>query len=185
MDLISHTANRINPLTRFTRYRGDGWQIYLQNPGLGLTTTLLFVSELRARGGLESRIALGLGSAYVENEKSLGTASGSAFIASGRALDDLRPPRRLVLAGEGTDKLHLRLIAMIDRQTATWSPEQAEVIAMALAPEGAPTQSIMAERLGISRQAVAARLQAAGFDQINGAANDFLDHFGHKGDPDD
>jgi hypothetical protein len=185
MSLLSLTAHRIWPYTRFTRYRGDGWQIYLDNPGLGLASMLLLATTLRAAGGIETRIALGLGAAKVESSMSLATASGSAFVASGRALDDLKPPRRLALAGEGVDKLHMRLIAMIDRQTSSWSTEQAEVIAMLLSPKGAPTQSLMADRLGVSRQAVAARIHAAGFDQINGAANDFQTHFGPESSPHD
>jgi hypothetical protein len=185
MNLLSFTAHRIWPLSRFTRYRGDGWQIYLANPGLGLAAMLLLSTKLRAAGGLETRIALGLGTANIGADIGLATASGSAFTASGRALDNLEPTRRLVLAGEGVDLLHMRLIAMIDRQTANWSKEQAEVIEMLLSPKGPPTQSLMAERLGISRQAVAARIHAAGFDQINWAANDFLAHFGTEADLDD
>ena len=181
MSLISLTSQMIAPLTRFTRYRGDGWQIHLEDPGLGLCSMLLIATTLRAAGGLETRIALGLGAATLGSDAGLATASGSAFIASGRALDSLGSQRRLALAGEGVDRLHMRLVAMIDRHASNWSREQAEVIQMLLAPEGAPTQSMMAERLGISRQAVAARIQASGFDQINGAANDFLAHFGSEG----
>jgi hypothetical protein len=184
MNLLSYTAHRIWQFSRFTRYRGDGWQMYLANPGLGLASMLLMSTKLRAAGGLETRIALGLGKANIAANNGLATASGSAFTASGRALDTLEAPRRLALAGEGVDRLHIRLVAMIDRQTASWSKEQSEVIEMLLAPNGPPTQTLMAERLGISRQAVAARIHAAGFDQINGAANDFLAHFGTEADPD-
>jgi hypothetical protein len=104
-------------------------------------------------------------------------ATGTAFITSGRALDDMPRDRRLVLSGEGVDRLHQRLVAILDERISTWSREQAEVAAMALRPNDKPTQSTMAEQLGISRQAVAARLKASGFAGVNAAANDFLLHF--------
>ena len=191
MDLLEQTARRIGPSTRFTRYRGDGWQVYVDDPGNGLWAMLLFAAELRSAGGIESRIALGLGEANRGTSDSLNTASGSAFIASGRALDRLEPPQRLVLAHvkddnangqesrEIVDRLHARLVAMIDERISSWSREQAEAMAYAMAPEDHLSQTEIAARLGISRQAVAARLNAAGRDQVLGAVDDFY-HLFHR-----
>ena len=89
---------------------------------------------------------------------------------------------RLAIAGEGVDALHARVISMIEDQVMNWSREQAEAMALALGPKDPPTQQAMAEKLGITRQAVAARLHAAGYRQLNGAAQDFLTTFG--GEPD-
>lgn len=184
MARIARVNDRLLVPAHFARYRGDGWQLYLPSPGLGLATMILIAADLRATGGLESRIALGLGAPYLDNISNflevddLSSANGSAFIFSGRALDGMPKSQRLALAGEGTDILHQRLISMIDDRISNWSREQAEAVALALSPEGALTQSQIAARLGISRQAVAARLHAAGFSQINGAATDFLHKFG-------
>lgn len=189
MGRIAAIADRIGrEVTAFSRHRGDGWQLYLERPGLALTTTLLICAELRAEGGLESRIAMGLGGAHMGSFKNaaavrdLGAATGTAFISSGRALDSMDKSSRLSIAGEGVDALHARLIAMIEEQVMTWSREQAEAMALALDPKDPPTQQAMAEKLGITRQAVAARLHAAGYRQLNGAAQDFLTTFG--GEPD-
>lgn len=181
MALIAGIAGQIGSQTRFTRYRGDGWQIYLDDPGLGLWAMLLIAARLKAEAGLESRIALGLGSAQGGSAESLVTASGSAFTASGRALDALVAPSRLALSGEGVDRLHQRLVALLDERLSGWSREQAEVVAMALAPAEQPTQAAMAAQLNISRQAVAARLQAAGFASLKAAEQDFYQVF-HRED---
>jgi hypothetical protein len=183
MATILRTARRIGPTTRFTRYRGDGWQIYLDDPGQGLWAMLLIAAELRAAKGLESRIALGLGSAYGGSADSLTTAGGSAFVASGRALDNLQPPQRLTIAvdTDHVDVLHARLVALIDERVADWSPEQAEAMAYDLAPEDHLAQAQIAARLGVSRQAIAARLKAAGRAQLTGAHEDFFHHFHRDG----
>jgi hypothetical protein len=181
MAQIANLAARIGKTTRFTRYRGDGWQIYLDDPGLGLWAMLLIAANLKAHSALESRIALGLGDAYGGSRDSLVTAGGQAFIASGRALDALVPPQIITIAGEKIDRLHQRLIALLDARISGWSREQAEVVAMALEPEDHPTQATMAARLNISRQAVASRLQAAGFAQIDAAHQDFFHIFHRNG----
>lgn len=189
MGRIAAVADRIGREgTTFSRHRGDGWQLYLERPGLALATTLMICAELRAAGGLESRIAMGLGGADIGSFKNLlavrdlGAATGTAFISSGRALDAMDKSSRLAIAGEGVDALHARVIAMIEEQVMNWSREQAEAMAMALGPKDPPTQQAMAEKLGITRQAVAARLHAAGYRQLHGAAQDFLTTFG--GEPD-
>jgi hypothetical protein len=181
MARIAELAARIGKNTRFTRYRGDGWQIYLDDPGLGLWAMLLIAADLKAKAPLESRIALGLGDAYGGSSESLVTAGGTAFVSSGRALDQITAPKRLAIAGDGIDRLHQRLIAMLDERASGWSQEQADAVAMALEPEDYPTQAAMAARLHISRQAVASRLQAAGFAQIEAAHQEFFHIFHRNG----
>ena len=191
MQDIQDTTKRLDVPLVFTRFRGDGWQFYLEKPGLALATALLIAATLRAAGGLESRIAIGLGDAtFTSTPKSpampdLGAASGLAFTASGRALDAMPKNRWLALAGEGVDKLHERLISFIDMRITKWSREQTEVLKVALGPRADVTQEWMANQLGITRQAVAARLSAADFIQINAAAGDFLSHFGGEWPTDD
>lgn len=232
MRLLARLATQIGTTTFFTRYRGDGWQIYLEDPGAGLSSTLFIWASLRAAGGLESRIALGLGKAVGMQTNALATfqqqdypqiqrnalaghappgllpsskqnalaphsqgeavtpqlnvlatvglsgVMGEAFTASGRALDHMNRPQRLALAGQAVDPLHRRLFALIEERITSWSVEQAEAMALVFTPDTELTQAAMAERLGISRQAVAARLQAGGYTQLVGAAEDFALTFG-------
>jgi hypothetical protein len=161
----------------FTRFRGDGWQIYLSNPGLGLHATVKIAAALRVGSDLQSRIALGLGQADNVNLTNLASASGSAFVASGRALDDMPKNVRFGLEGDGVDPLHQRLIAMIDERMQSWSIEQTQAAALAWSRYQHPSIIEIAETLGISRQAVSARLRSAGFKQVDLARWDFFNHF--------
>lgn len=161
----------------FTRFRGDGWQVYLDQAGYGLWAMLRIAAALRAAGGLESRIALGIGTAEDVDLANLSTARGSAFVASGRALAGMQKGARLVMAGAGLDPLHCQLAPLMDERTSGWSPEQAEAAALAWSAFQHPTQQEMAERLGISRQAVAARLKSAGFAALDMAQWQFFQRF--------
>lgn len=153
----------------FSRSRGDGWQIYFDNAGYGLWAAVRIVATLRAAEGLQSRIAVGLGSAEQVDLSDLSTASGSAFVASGRALSGMPKHRTLVLAGDETDPLQDSLLGVVDECMLRWSREQAEAAALAWSCWQHPTQGEIAEHLGISRQAVAARLNSAGFRAIDWA----------------
>lgn len=151
----------------FTRFRGDGWQVYFDNPGYGLWAMLRIAAALRAAGGLESRISLGLGFADKIDLSNLAAANGSAFVASGRALSTIHKGNRFAMAGDGLDMLHGQLVSLIDERMVGWSQEQAEAAALAWSSYEHPTQFEIAKRLGISRQAVAARLKSAGFMPID------------------
>jgi hypothetical protein len=194
MAQIADLAARIGKNTRFTRYRGDGWQIYIDDPGLGLWAMLLIATSLRATELidrhkkvttlLDTRMALGIGHTYGGSADSLVTAGGSAFVSSGRALDSLIAPNRMAIAGEGVDRMHQRLIALLDERISNWSPLQAEVATMILDAEDRPTQADMAAHLHISRQAIAARIHAAGIPQIEAAHQDFFHVFHRNGSAD-
>ena len=125
MNLIHTIADEVGPDTRFTRHRGDGWQIFLSKPGYALRAMSYIAAHLASAGWLQSRMALGLGTAGSLSGPDLAAASGTAFTASGRVLDSLPKGRMLGIAGEGVDALHGNLIAYIDRQIQGWSAEQA------------------------------------------------------------
>jgi hypothetical protein len=177
MALIETSARRFSAAVRFHRYRGDGWQIYLGPASQGLAAMVLIAAQLRATGSLSSRMALGLGEACGLDHATLGKAGGTAFVGSGRALDAMADDRWLALAGTGVDPLHHALIAYLDAQVQGWSLEQAEAVALSLDPDGPHRQQTLADRLGISRQAFAARLHAAGFPLIAQATRAFAARF--------
>ena len=179
MSLIEARAQEIGPETRFTRHRGDGWQIYLQAPGIGLRTMVSFAADLTAAGGLQSHMALGMGTASNLNGGTLSKASGSAFVASGRALDEMPKVRRMEIAGDRVDDMHRCLVRYIDLQVQNWSREQAEASSHMLTLTVPARQVILAARLGITRQAFAARLAAAGYDLLDEATNAFFSTFGN------
>lgn len=183
MTLIQTTAQRFSPDARFDRYRGDGWQVYVGQAWRGLDAMVFLLAHLRANGLLESRIALGLGDAHGLDQGSLGRAGGTAFTQSGHALDAMADGRRLMLAADRVDPLHHALMAYIDAQVQGWSPEQGQAVALMLDPAGPHRQQVLAGQLGISRQAFAARLNAAGFALIEQAIQAFQTRF-RAGDSD-
>lgn len=153
--------------TRFTRFRGDGWQIYLATqPGLCFRAALFLAARLRAAGaGLSTRIAVGIGPVDRVGAGGLSDAAGEAFEVSGRALDAMARTERLVIAGQGVTGWHHGLFEIADWMVRRWSREQAEAAALAL-DDGHATATALAEKLGISRQAFQARLDGSGVDAL-------------------
>ncbi|TVP48682.1 MAG: hypothetical protein EA350_02970 [Gemmatimonadales bacterium] len=172
--------------THFTRFRGDGWQLYLDTPDLSLAAVLLLVATLRARRTeLETRIAVGFGTINKlgETGNGLADASGEAFTLSGRALDEMPRHRRIALAGPGVVQgWHDALFDLVLWIAGRWTPEQAEAVSLALDPRERRTQAEIAGMLGVTRQAVQARLSGAGWDALAGAVAAVAAH--DWGDPD-
>lgn len=161
--------------TRFTRFRGDGWQMYLVRPALVLRATLLLLAHLRSDGGgLETKLSIAVGDAGTVGPGTLAGANGAVFTLSGRNLDKMTTVRSFVYAEDDLWKPAVMDLAVW--QAKTWSREQAEAVAMALdVPR--PRDEDMARRLGISRQAVQARLKGAGLIAAHSALSAFeADH---------
>ncbi len=166
--------------THFSRFRGDGWQLYLASPAPSLAAVLLLVASLRTRRtGLETRIALGFGPIQKlgRRRKGLADAAGQAFTLSGRALDAMPRHRRIALAGPGVVlPWHRALFELAAWNAGRWTPEQAEAVALALDPRARRTQAEIAGVLGVTRQAVQSRLSGAGWDALSGAVEAVRTH---------
>ena len=158
--------------TRFTRFRGDGWQLYLANPKLVLRATIFLIAFLRAADtGLATRLSIATGPYETLGATGLAAASGKAFMLSGRNLDQMGKSYRHMVFASPQGPLHFFQSAVMDlvfRQASLWTREQAEAAALALTPNP-PTQEHLAQRLGITRQAVQARLKGAGFAALSPA----------------
>ncbi|MCP5377160.1 MAG: hypothetical protein H6904_08800 [Rhodobacteraceae bacterium] len=158
---------------RFTRFRGDGWQILVESPEDALRWSIVALAALKAdEKALETRIAIGIGTVGYVGDDNLNDASGPAFSASGRALDAMHKYERLFLMGSetssrATDKDCLvsgaekAAVILIDERLSRWTPEQAEAIAHFLHPTS-PSATEIAQRLAITPQAVSYRLKGAG-----------------------
>lgn len=166
MDTIARQANLIawqcGDDARFTRHRGDGWQIYLDIPGLCLSAALQISAALRANGpGIATRQSIGIGTIATLPATDLAAAQGAAFLASGHGLDQMPKSQQMTIAGD-TTPCQDAIIALADWHSARWSPQQAEAVRMTLESES-KTQADLAATLGITRQALQARLSGAGF----------------------
>lgn len=178
MASLAETAADLSGLTesdtRFTRHRGDGWQIYVDVPGLALTCALAMAASLRRSGaGLDTRQAIGFGRVETLPPATLGGAFGEAFELSGRSLDQMPRGARLCLANRLiVTPWHEALIALIDWQSGRWSKEQAEAVLCRLLGARRPNADLAAT-LGITRQAFEARLSSAGFPALEPALHAF------------
>ena len=150
--------------TRFTRFRGDGWQIYLEKPELTLRAMLMLVALLGARQtGLQTRISMAIEQYDHLGSTGLSGASGKAFILSGSGLDGMASSQTMTYLGAtGERTLWRRAVLTLAHHSARrWSREQAEAMVAALAP-APPTQDQIAKDIKITRQAVQSRLRSAG-----------------------
>lgn len=163
---------------RFTRFRGDGWQIYLGFPGIVLHATLLLLSRLRAADmGVETRVAIGFGTVDRLGSGDLSDAAGEAFRLAGQALDGMARQDRVVLANRAiVQDWHNAVFSLAAWIAGRWSAEQAQAFALALPPDRQPTQAEIASHLGITRQAVQLRLKGAGWDAFGPSLEAVLRH---------
>lgn len=181
IEVLSEAAGRLSDWagadTRFTRHRGDGWQLYLEFPGLVLRATVYLTACLRANDtGLATRISAAIGRVDHLDAKDLSSASGEAFTIAGQNLDMMPRTKRFALGNWMTvNKWQVSIFDLVDWQSRRWSREQAEAVALALPPEE-PTQGQIAMRLGITRQALQARLNSAGLSAMTEALCSFESH---------
>lgn len=172
MDAIRATAKVIADLQspptdpRFTRYRGDGWQIYLAKPRFSLRAAAVIQAGLVALG-MESRISIGIGPADSVGTADLADAAGKAFEDSGRGLDSMGQIWRLSISGdEVQDRDHI-ITALLGERMQKWTAAQATAAAMQLAsPVKIRTLFDIGRELNISPQAVNDRVTGAGCAQI-------------------
>jgi hypothetical protein len=150
---------------RFTRFRGDGWQCLAPAPASGLRAALFLRACLRAADlDLDTRVSVGIGPGTVPAGGDLGAAGGPAFEVSGRALDEMAKVQQLALAWTEPPPcaaLHGAVVALADEISRLWTARQAATMIDTLAPGDIPQQRI-AERHGVSQQAIAKRLSAGG-----------------------
>lgn len=159
---------------RFTRYRGDGWQVALSDPRLTLDAILFFTARLRAaQPKIATRIAAGIGPVETLGTNDLSDGTGPAFFISGDQIDGMSPKRRLTLAGAGHS--YAAIIDLTEFITAGWTAAQAEAVACALQDDQRTHQDI-AKILGITRQAVQSRLAGAGFGYFENAIYAIRNH---------
>jgi hypothetical protein len=168
MRQLAKTAHALGNDTRFTRFRGDGWQMVLTHPHRVLSAILLLLADLRASGiGVDTRISAGIGPYDTLGTSNLADAAGRAFLLSGAGIDTMPKQRRLAISGGRKQDHHWQqaIFDLVDWQTAHWTAAQAEAAAAALRFDTENHQQ-MATRLGITRQAMQSRLAGAGINAL-------------------
>lgn len=155
--------------TRFTRFRGDGWQMLLTSPQFALRAAVVIQGRLIAMK-LESRMFIGIGTSNRLGTSNLADASGDAFEESGRGLDDIGDMWRLKISGASGAGVNTQddLIAdLLGERMQKWTAAQAEAASLQLAsPVKIRTLFDIGRELKISPQAVNYRVRGAGCHQI-------------------
>ncbi len=150
---------------RFTRFRGDGWQCVAPSPALALRAGLFLRAHLRALpGSVDTRISVGRGSGALPDGGDLAAAGGPAFELSGRGLDAMARPEQFYIAWADPPvgaALTEAVFVLADEISRLWTERQAETLIETLAP-GDAAQREIADRRGVSQQAIAKRLSAGG-----------------------
>ncbi len=148
---------------RFSRYRGDGWQVYSSDPDRVFRICVLILANLHSHPDLpRTRISAACGAVSSLPETGLASASGEAFTLSGRGLDAIKRRKLVYAQAEGQAVWKASLFRLLEWLAFRWSPEQAQAIAMCFRLDP-PHPGKSTEELGISRQAFSARLDGAGY----------------------
>ncbi len=148
--------------TRFTRFRGDGWQVYLEEPKQCLRAALVIAATLRATDiGIATRLAIAIGPADNLGTRDLSDASGEAFQLSGRELDAMPRSARIALTGRCIGNRDQIIARQMFERASRWTAPQAEAMVHYLHPDN-PTLQDIGSRLGISAQAINYRLGGGG-----------------------
>lgn len=159
-------AHEFDP--RFTRVRGDGWQMLCPDPARALRAALALTAFLRASTPARSRVAVGIGAAALPDAGGLEAGSGSAFERSGRALDDMPPRAIFALAAPDRPPEAAALFRLAGAMADRWTQAQAEALGPLLA-DASLTQRAVASRIGTSPQALADRLSRSDYDDLTAA----------------
>ncbi len=148
--------------TRFTRFRGDGWQICVAEPALSLRAALAIAATLRAdSAGINTRLSIAIDRAESLGSHDLSDAAGPVFQTSGRELDRMPKSARISLAGLAISDRDQIIARQMFERSSRWTPQQAEAMALYLHPDN-PTLHKIAKALGITAQAVNYRLGGGG-----------------------
>lgn len=148
--------------SRFTRFRGDGWQMVLHQPNLALRAAVVIQGKLIGMG-LESRISIGIGRADSLGTADLADAGGEAFELSGRGLDQMADPWRLSIDKQSIPVEDQLVADLLAERMGKWTAAQAEAASLQLSsPFRLRTLHEVANVLGISPQAVNDRVRGAG-----------------------
>ena len=131
-------------------FRGDSFQITVENPSFALAIGIALRAALRANtpDGLtpwDARISIGIGEVSFESESIL-TSDGEAFRLSGRGFDTLG--KRRLFISTSTEGLNAELklnTAFADEIITKWTPKQAAVVYVGLIKEA--SQKDMAESM--------------------------------------
>jgi hypothetical protein len=173
-DCAEMQAEWMGESLRFTRHRGDGWQVALAEPKYALRSALALRAALRAEGSeFDSYIGIAEGEVSGPLEANLNDQTNLVFTQSGQTLEWIKTESHLELTfGHNTKGATSACTVLLGSISKDWTPAQAAPLIRMLHPTDTPTYTEIAKALGKSRQTVAKALDSAGFKAIWTALKD-------------
>ncbi|WP_227368466.1 SatD family protein [Halomonas sp. M20] len=162
LDLIEKRFN-----ARCDRYRGDGFQVVIPDPGNSMTAVILIraalIQQSPSRQNMwDARIAVGVGSGKVPEAERFAQADGEAFVLSGQKLDGLSDTTdrlAIVTSSSELDETLALMTRFVDDILSHWSRFSAEVVSLSLLHD--ESQQALAQRLGRAQPTINRRLAVA------------------------
>jgi hypothetical protein len=158
--------------TKFEFYRGDSFQAYIKHPMTAFRLLLQLRMAAKSHSSIHDiRTSIGIGKVDIP-VRSLRTATGEAFVLSGRAFDQLADERLLLIqSGNEQANIAFRIIAYYtDHLLKRLTSKQAEVIAELLKEQ---TQAEVAKKLKKAQATINKHAQAAGWVEIQRLLNEY------------
>tara|TARA_R110001592_G_scaffold182433_4_gene425702 strand:+ start:523 stop:1137 length:615 start_codon:yes stop_codon:yes gene_type:complete len=147
-------------------YRGDSFQLEIQNIEEAFYVALDLKANLKRIEGIDVRIGIGIGKKEYHYSE-ITASNGEAFINSGFAFDTYLKKQTLAIKTpwqEIDEELNLAFeLALLTMDS--WTQNSAEVFKISLKEKDA-TQNEIAKILGITQGRVSERQKRAGFEQI-------------------
>lgn len=181
LHMLQSLPELLVPLTKIDLeiFRGDSFQIKVQNPIDSLKAALAIRAHIRSfkfteyNSQWDARLAIGIGTLEYENG-SLATSDGEAYRASGRGLDSIGKGRLSIdTPWDEVNKELLVSTAFADDIVSGWTQSQSRVMFQSLTTEVSHAE--IGDILGISRQMVDKALRAGKEDLINLYLNRFAE----------
>jgi hypothetical protein len=155
-------------------YRGDGWQLLINDPFLSLRIGLAFRSYIRAHTrslSVDARMAISLGTINFLPEENVSRGDGEAFRNSGRALESMGKSQRLRFDFPGSTSPALvrgidTQMQLIDVIAIGWTARQAQAIGGSLRGWNQTKIARTWQTKPISQQGVAQHLDRAHWNAI-------------------
>lgn len=150
--------------TLWNIYRGDAFQLQLNNPEMLFETAILIYLHLKS-SGYELRQSMALG--QIDNPRSdIKTATGSAFTLSGQGLDKITNQRFVInIAEQHVDESLLLNLAFVDVLLTKVTAKQANALYVYLTSTD-NSHAALAKELKTSRENVTKLLNLAHYQLI-------------------
>ena len=167
MPLLKSALNSIGePPKTWEIYRGDSFQIEIENIEEALLFALRLKTSLKEIKNLDVRIAIGIG-VKNDNYANITEGSGEAFINSGFAFDNLLKKQNFAVksSNETLNTILNTSLALALLIMDNWTVNSATFVLKYINNPNV-SQKVIARELGISESSASERRKRAGLDEI-------------------